>query len=105
MSAIRRTLREPAEEVRQLEVARLDRMMRSLWERVLKGDAVAINACLSIMDRRARYLGLDTPQKHALNAHVAVEYEGEDPREMLKRKLEQIAERVKEMKEREESEA
>lgn len=53
---------ETAEEVKQLELARLDAMLRGLWVKALRGDVRSIGAALSIMDRRARYLGLDAPK-------------------------------------------
>lgn len=71
--AIKRTLQQPADEVRELEVERLDRMQLSLWQRVLKGDDKAINTSLRIMERRARLLGLDATQK--IQAEV-ITYDG-----------------------------
>jgi hypothetical protein len=65
MSAIKATLREPAEEVRTLEVERLDRLMLGVWQRAIDGKSEAIDRVLKIMDRRARLLGLDAPRKLA----------------------------------------
>jgi preprotein translocase subunit SecD len=60
-SALKLTLREPAEELRELEVARLDAMLLVLWRRVQAGDEKAVDRVLRIMERRARLLGLDAP--------------------------------------------
>lgn len=65
MSALRRTLKEPAEEVRTLEVARLDAMMLALWPQVRQGNQGAIEKALKVMERRAKLLGLDMPTKVA----------------------------------------
>lgn len=46
-----------------LELERLDEMQRSLWNKIQKGDIVAINAAIKIMERRAKLLGLDVPEK------------------------------------------
>lgn len=54
---------ETAEELRNLEELRLDRMLAALDEDVEKGDPVAINAALRIMERRAKLRGLDAPAK------------------------------------------
>lgn len=58
---------ENAEVIRQLEVERLDRMFARLEEDVRGGDATlkqrAIRTQLQVMERRARLLGLDAPQK------------------------------------------
>ena len=62
-SALKLTLREPADEVRDLEVARLDAMLLPLWRRVQQGDERAVDRALRIMERRARLLGLDAPSK------------------------------------------
>lgn len=55
--------RENADEVRELELGRLDKMQSRLWNRVLAGDHNADYLILKIMDRRARMLGLDAPQR------------------------------------------
>ena len=59
LSALKATLREPAAELRELELARLDAMLLPLWRRVQAGDEKAIDRALRIMERRARLLGLD----------------------------------------------
>jgi len=56
MRALDATLREPADEFRRLDLVRLDRLWRAFYPRALTGDHRATNACLQIMDRRARLL-------------------------------------------------
>lgn len=56
----------PLEGYRQLELDRLDAMQNALWPAVLKGDTKAIEVSLRLMDRRAKLLGLDAPQRHEL---------------------------------------
>jgi len=65
MSALRKTLREPADELRTLEVERLDAMMQGLWPEALRGNPNAVTRVLNIMERRAKLLGLDAPAKVA----------------------------------------
>ena len=62
-SALKATLREPAEELRTMELERLDAMLLPLWRRVQQGDERAVDRALKIMERRARLLGLDAPSK------------------------------------------
>lgn len=62
-SAIRRMLEEPAAAVLKLELARLDKMLFALWPEVLRGSPQHVAAALRVMDRRAKYLGLDAPTK------------------------------------------
>lgn len=63
MAALRALVREPAEELRDLEVARLDDMLKGLWVNARKGNVYAIDRVLKIMTRRAELLGLDAPKK------------------------------------------
>lgn len=62
-TALARTVQEPADELRTLECARLDAALAAIWPKVLAGNGWAIDRMLGIMDRRARYLGLDAPLK------------------------------------------
>ena len=50
---------EAADELRQIELARCDRLTQGVWPRAIDGDEAAINTVLRIMQRRARLAGLD----------------------------------------------
>lgn len=63
MGALRARMQEPAEDVRRMEIERLDRMLNAMWEKIDEGDEKAITAGLKVMERRARLLGLDAPMK------------------------------------------
>ncbi len=65
-SALKRTLQEPADAVRRLEVDRLDRLFLAWWPAALQGDAEACDRVLKIMARRAKLQGLDAPTKNTL---------------------------------------
>ena len=55
-------IREPAQEVIDMEVERLDMMFVGLVAKgAFKGNVQAVNAGLNLMTRRAKLLGLDTP--------------------------------------------
>lgn len=58
---------ESVEEARHLELMRLDEMQLSIWDRALAGDIPAASCVLKIMDRRAKLLGLDKPEKVEVN--------------------------------------
>lgn len=58
---------ESVEDARQLELMRLDEMMFALWGRAIGGDLPAASCVLKIMDRRAKLLGLDKPEKIEVN--------------------------------------
>lgn len=52
-----------ATDVLKLELTRLDVAQMGIWGAVRSGDVFAIDRLIKIMDRRARYLGLDQPQE------------------------------------------
>jgi len=62
-SALKATLREPADALRELELARLDSALLAIWRRVQSGDDKAIDRLVRIMERRAKLLGLDEPPR------------------------------------------
>lgn len=63
-TALKKTLQEPADEVRKLELSRLDTLLSELWE---KNDRpIYVDRILRIMERRSKLLGLDAPEKHDL---------------------------------------
>jgi len=54
---------EELEQVRKLEVARLDRYLDALEPACEEGDAKAIATAIKVGERRAKLLGLDAPAK------------------------------------------
>ena len=54
---------EDAEEMRRLELERLDSLMLTLWPQAKRGNQGAIDRILRIMKRRAELLGLDAPAR------------------------------------------
>lgn len=68
--ALKRVLQQPAEELRQAEIDRLDRLQLAAWPKAMQGDNSAIATVLRIMERRAKLLGLDMPVKIAQDVTV-----------------------------------
>lgn len=60
IAGLKKTLQEPADELRKLEGERLDKLLAGLWEKAENGHLWAVDRALSIMERRARLYGLDT---------------------------------------------
>lgn len=81
MAALTKTLREPAEELRTLELERLDDMTLPLMAQAKKGNQGAVDRLLRIMERRAKLLGLDAPVKIAatVSGPVVIAIGGLDP--------------------------
>lgn len=57
---------ESAEELRSIELERLDAMQAVMQQKALKGDAGAVDRVLRIMERRAKLLGMDAPVKQEI---------------------------------------
>jgi hypothetical protein len=51
-------IRESAQQVLELELQRLDRMLMAVWPDAIKGDSASIDKALKIEDMRCRLLGL-----------------------------------------------
>lgn len=60
-AALQQAPHEPAQEVREIELARLDRLHMAHWPQALGGNVEATDRVLKLMDRRVRLLGLDHP--------------------------------------------
>lgn len=60
-----RTLQEPADDLRRLEVERLNDLYRAMAPKALSGDTWSVDRCLAIMTRRAALMGLDMPKVDA----------------------------------------
>lgn len=68
--ALQATIQEPADEARRVEVERLDKLIAAIWSEAMAGKLFAIDRVLMIMDRRAKLLGLDAPQKVDIQGDV-----------------------------------
>jgi hypothetical protein len=73
MRAIKRQQKEPTEAALYMELERLDLLQEVYWEPAIQGNMRAGEFVLRIMDRRAKFLGLDAPTK--IQAEV-VNYDG-----------------------------
>ena len=82
--------RESAEEVRAMELERLDAMHRAVWDAAISGDLDAFDRALKVAESRRKLLGLDAPQKHQ-HAHVVATYEQLQPLEKRAQLVEAIA--------------
>lgn len=61
--AIKEIIREPAEDVIRLELERIDALWGIQYLNAQTGDVQAMAACMRLMERRAKLLGLDAPEK------------------------------------------
>jgi hypothetical protein len=63
LDELNKTNLESAEQLRALELLRLDELLSSLWDTAIAGDLRAVDRVLKVMERRAKLLGLDAPVK------------------------------------------
>ena len=62
---IREKTSEQADELRTIELQRMDAMLAGLWSKATSGDGAAVDRVLRIMERRAKLIGLDSPTRNA----------------------------------------
>ena len=70
LSELRDVAEKDAEILREVEVARLDAMLKAKWPEVEIGNDAAIDRVLRIMERRAKLLGLDAPTRSNVEANI-----------------------------------
>lgn len=51
----------------QLEVRRLDRVLNGIWDKAIAGDLSAVDRVIKVMERRAKLLGLDKPERQEVS--------------------------------------
>ena len=73
--ALAATVQEPADELRRLELARLDALFEVMWSLAMHGNLGAVDRCLAIQTRRAKLLGLDAPPRHAIDVITTEAFE------------------------------
>jgi DNA-binding transcriptional MerR regulator len=82
-AALRKTIQEPADDVRRLELERLDVLALAVWPQARQGNQGAIDRALKIAERRAKLLGLDAPTKQEIDVR--------DVDRTIERELEKLA--------------
>ena len=63
MAALDEYVIEPTEQVRALEVARLEALVAAHWTKAIGGDIASTKLCIEISARKCRILGIDAPTK------------------------------------------
>lgn len=61
-----------AAHVRTLELERLDAMTMAIWQQVRQGNQGAIDRALRVMERRAKLLGIDAPEKQDRSGEITI---------------------------------
>ena len=75
LEKLRNIIGEEAEDIRQIELERLNDMLRAVWNQATgqEPDYGAVDRVLRIMKRRAELLGLDAPQKREYSGDMVTQ--------------------------------
>ncbi len=68
--ALQATIQQPADELRQMELAKFDYIETRLAKQVAQGHLGAIDRLLKVIEARRKLLGLDAPERRELTADV-----------------------------------
>ncbi|WP_287418137.1 sigma-70 region 4 domain-containing protein [Oceanithermus sp.] len=64
-----------ADELRQMELDRIDRLLVALESRISEGDPAAINSANRLMETRIKLLGLNAPEQRDVSLRIVDETE------------------------------
>tara|TARA_R110000737_G_scaffold52678_2_gene74028 strand:- start:365 stop:790 length:426 start_codon:yes stop_codon:yes gene_type:complete len=70
-------------EAKQLELERLDEVQSSFYETAIEGDPKAAEVVFKAMDRRAKLLGLDAPEKSKVETSFSIAWLDDDQPEII----------------------
>lgn len=70
--ALRQRTVEGVDQLREVEVQRLDALLKAHWEQAIDGDVVAANVVLRVIDQRVRLLGLEWTADATLTGPVSI---------------------------------
>lgn len=81
--ALARYPKETIEKKRDLVESRYERLLSAIWTKALRGDIPAIIAAVKVLEKEAKLLGLDAPQK--IQTDITVYDGGDDIDEQVRR--------------------
>lgn len=72
IAGLKQMIREPSEQLRELELERTDKLMGAHFKAAIAGNIERTNVVLKISERRSKLLGLDKPQELELSGEIGV---------------------------------
>ena len=94
-SALKKLTKEmkgAAEEIRCLELSRLDEMQTAIWQDCMDGKLTAIDRVLKIMERRSKLVGLDAPERLNIKTDIKIEQMNEAKDRLMSKILDMVPE-------------
>lgn len=89
-AALKNTYIEPNEDLRKLELERLDLLMVPLFMQARQSNLGAVDRVLKIMERRARLTGLDKPVAFSVDWREEAKRHGLDPIDVLEQVVSEV---------------
>ena len=96
LKALAKEMRGQAEQIRSLELTRLDELQTAIWADCMGGKLTAIDRVLKIMERRSKLVGLDAPERLDIKADMKLEHMKEAKDRLMSKILDIMPEEKKE---------
>lgn len=105
-SVLKEARSEAAEEMRELELDRLNKLLSGVWEKALAGDVKAVHAVLAIIDKRSKLAGLYSPTQYAevVNVHYVNDWQSVGAKDLADLKEQENEQNQEQIQEREDFE-
>ena len=92
LKKLSKDMKGAAEEIRSLELSRLDEMQSAIWDDCMGGKLTAIDRVLKIMERRSKLVGLDAPDRLNVKTDIKIEQMNEAKDRLMSKILDMVPE-------------
>ena len=92
LKSLSKEMKGQAEEIRSLELTRLDELQTAIWSDCMDGKLTAIDRVLKIMERRSKLVGLDAPERVDIKADMKLEHMKEAKDRLMSKILDMVPE-------------
>tara|TARA_R100000700_G_C3143141_1_gene124302 strand:- start:47 stop:541 length:495 start_codon:yes stop_codon:yes gene_type:complete len=99
LKKLTKEMKGQAEQIRSLELTRLDEMQSAIWDDCMGGKLTAIDRVLKIMERRSKLVGLDAPEKIDVRGDIKLEQMQEAKERLMSKILDMVPEEQEEQEE------
>jgi orotate phosphoribosyltransferase-like protein len=96
LKALAKEMKGQAEQIRSLELTRLDELQTAIWTDCMDGKLTAIDRVLKIMERRSKLVGLDAPERLDIKADMKLEHMKEAKERLMSKILDMVPEEEEE---------
>lgn len=97
LKALAKEMKGQAEQIRSLELTRLDELQTAIWADCMDGKLTAIDRVLKIMERRSKLVGLDAPDRLDIKADMKLEHMKEAKERLMSKILDMVPQEEEEV--------